>query len=335
MKAAVIEHFGAPHEVIRCGDLPDPGAPANGHVVVRMLLAPINPADLLTIGGTYGRVIEFPFVPGTEGLGRVEAVGKGVAALKLGDLVVPMPRNTWQERLVARESLLIKVPEDGPLEQLAMLKVNPATAQGLLSNFASLKASDWVMQNVAHSGVGQYVIQIAARMGVNTVNVVRRAELADPLRAIGGTVVIVDDLSNPDRFANAVKTATGGANIRLGLDAVAGPATNAMAAALGDNAELVVYGTLSRTPCQIDGRLLFQHGRVLRGFWLTAWYQTTPLDQIRSLLARLAGEVAAGNLRSEIEAVYPLDRIADAVAHAGRGGRSGKILIALAPEMAR
>jgi len=334
MRAASITGYGAPRDVVKCADVPDPDAPAAGKVVVRMLLAPVNPADLLTIKGNYNRDVEFPFIPGTEGLGRVEAVGDGVATVRVGDLVIPMPRNTWQERLAVREELLIKVPASGPLDQLAMLKVNPATANGLLCEFGPLEAGDWVMQNASNGGVGQYVIQLAAKRGIHTVNVVRRNDRGDALRDRGATVVLVDDLSDPERLRAAVKSATGGAHIKLGFDAITGPGTDAMAAALGDGAQLVVYGTQGRAPSQLDGRRLFQHGLALRGFWLTAWYRSTPLDKIASTLHRLADDVAAGFLRSDIEAVYPLEQVGEAAAHADRSGRSGKILIALDPETA-
>lgn len=334
MKAVRIESFGRPADVVRCAEIADPAGPGEGEVMVRMLMAPINPADLLTINGSYVRRMEFPFILGTEGVGRVEKVGSAVADLKAGDLVVPMPRYTWQERMVVRPSHLIKVPDGGGLEQMAQLKVNPATADRMLSTFVTLEAGDWVMQNVANSGVGRYAIQLAAQRGVKTVNIVRRAEMIEPLLAIGGTVVLADDSSDPARLAQAVREATDGAAIKLGLDAIAGAATNALAEALGDAAEIVNYGTLSREPCQITGANLFQHGKVLRGFWLTAWYRKTPLEEIAAVLQPLAQGIAAGRLHSEVEAIYPMERAAEAAAHASQTGRSGKILIALDPDAA-
>jgi len=328
MKAASIAHYGAPGETVKCVDIADLGEPEPGRAVVRMAMAPINPADLLTIKGNYSRDVEFPFIPGTEGVGRVEAVGDGVTRVAPGDIVVPMPRGTWQERLSAREDLLIKV-SGGALEQLAMLKVNPATADGLLSEFTGLEAGDWVLQNAANGGVGQNVIQLCNVKGVKTVNVVRRKEAAARLEALGGTVVLVDDLSDPERFCGLERDATGGAHITLGIDAITGPATDAMAAALGEDAQLVVYGTQGRAPVQLDGRRLFQNKLALRGFWLTAWYRATPLDKISIVLQRLADLTEAGTLHSEVEAVYPLSEAGKAAAHADKSGRGGKILIAL------
>jgi NADPH:quinone reductase-like Zn-dependent oxidoreductase len=333
MKAVTIESFGTPVDVVRCAEIPDPAPPGEGEVSVRMLMAPINPADMLTVNGSYVRQIEFPFILGTEGVGRVDDVGGGVEDLKPGDLVVPMPRYTWQQRMTVRPSHLIKVPTGGALEQMAQLKVNPATADRMLANFVTLEAGDWIIQNVANSGVGRYAIQLAKQRGVKTVNIVRRGEMIAPLEAIGGTVVLADSSDDPQRLAAAVREATEGAEIKLGLDAIAGTATDALAEALGDGGEIVNYGTLSRQPCQISGANLFQHDKVLRGFWLTAWYRRTKLGEIASVLEPLAQAIAAGDLFSEVDTIYPIEQAGEACTHAARYGRDGKILIALSPDI--
>jgi NADPH:quinone reductase-like Zn-dependent oxidoreductase len=234
--------------------------------------------------------------------------------------------------MVIRPSHLIKVPKGAPLEEMAQLKVNPATAQLMLKNFVNLEPGDWVIQNVANGGVGRYAIQLCALAGMKTVNIVRRQEMIAPLEAIGGTVVLADDSSDPDRLAAAVKEATDGAHIKLGLDAIAGPATNALAQAAGDGAHIVNYGTLSRQPCQITGASLFQKDKVLEGFWLTAWYRRSSLEEAADVLGPLAESIAAGQLSSEVEKIYPIEEAAQAAARADEDGRSGKILITLDPD---
>ncbi|NIP93798.1 MAG: alcohol dehydrogenase, partial [Akkermansiaceae bacterium] len=76
--------------------------------------------------------------------------------------------------------------------QLAMLKINPATAHLMLTRYRDLAAGDWLVQNAANSAVGTYLIELARARGVRTMNVVRRAELVDPLRARGADAVILD-----------------------------------------------------------------------------------------------------------------------------------------------
>ena len=74
-----------------------------------------------------------------------------------------------------------------------MLKINPLTAWRMLHDFVRLEKGDWVIQNAANSAAGRAVIQIAHELGYRTVNVVRRKELIEELRAEGGDVVLLDN----------------------------------------------------------------------------------------------------------------------------------------------
>src|SRR5262245_45271060 len=71
MKAAICTQFGEPADVIACRDAPDP-AVGPGEVRIRMLASPVNPSDLMTVRGVYGRRPSLPFIPGYEGVGIVE-----------------------------------------------------------------------------------------------------------------------------------------------------------------------------------------------------------------------------------------------------------------------
>src|ERR1700737_5484009 len=82
MQAIQIEAFGNPAEVMKVVDVPDVGAPAEGEVVIALEASPINMSDLLMISGRYGYRPNVPSVMGTEGVGRVIAVGGGVKHLK-------------------------------------------------------------------------------------------------------------------------------------------------------------------------------------------------------------------------------------------------------------
>src|SRR2546427_1883663 len=84
MRAIQIEAFGNPVEVVKAVDLPDVGAPAAGEVVIALEASPVNQYDLLMIAGGYGYPPPLPAVMGTEGAGRVVAVGSGVQPLKEG-----------------------------------------------------------------------------------------------------------------------------------------------------------------------------------------------------------------------------------------------------------
>jgi NADPH:quinone reductase-like Zn-dependent oxidoreductase len=213
-------------------------------------------------------------------------------------------------------------------QQLAMLRVNPPTAYLMLHQFVAPTPGQWVIQNAANSGVGHCLIRLARLAGVKTVNVVRSEELVAPLRAFGGDIVLID---GPDLDAR-VRTAIGDAALPLAIDAVGGSSTQRLARCVSNGGTVVNYGVLSGEPCMVDGRdTVFRDVR-LHGFWLRKWFADTPPAQIAAVYRELAAKVADGTLAVEVEAVYPLRRIKEAVAHAARGGRSGKILLSFAKQ---
>jgi NADPH:quinone reductase-like Zn-dependent oxidoreductase len=213
-------------------------------------------------------------------------------------------------------------------KQLAMLRVNPPTAYLMLHAIVAPKPGQWVIQNAANSGVGHCLIRLARLAGIKSVNVVRREELVAPLRAFGGDVVLVD---GPDLDVR-VRAAIGEAALPLAIDAVGGSGTQRLARCLSDGGTVVNYGLLSGEPCTVDGRETVFRDVRLQGFWLRKWYVETPPAQIAALYRDLTSWVADGTLAVEVEAVYPIRKIKEAVAHAARGGRSGKILISFAKE---
>jgi mitochondrial enoyl-[acyl-carrier protein] reductase / trans-2-enoyl-CoA reductase len=193
-------------------------APAAGQVSVKFQAAPINPADLDVIAGTYGDLPKLPHFAGLEGVAVVDAVGVG-AKLKVGQRVIPARPGfgTWRSHAVAEESAFLPVASDIPIEYSAVLSVNPCSAYvmnfvpvpfithpchfrtryRMLEDFVSLKAGDVVVQNAANSMVGQTVIQLCKLKGVKTINLVRaRPDLGatvDYLKSIGGDVVVPEE----------------------------------------------------------------------------------------------------------------------------------------------
>jgi NADPH:quinone reductase-like Zn-dependent oxidoreductase len=298
---------------------------APGRALVAVLAAPINPSDVLMLTGQYGQLPPLPAVGGSEGVGRVVELGPQTQGPAVGQTVLlPAGSGTWASHVVVPAAHLVPLPNDADPKQLAMLTVNPPTASLLLSDFASLQPGDWVIQNSANSGVGSYVVQLARLRGLKTVNLVRRESAVAGVQAQGGDVVLVDG----DDLAERVKAATGGAAIKLGIDAVGGSATMRLAATLAEGATVVNYGALSGEPCVLSPRELVFRDVTLKGFWLARWFRTTPMTQQRALLGELAGLIAAGKLSTPIQATYDVEQIKEAVTAAAAGERQGKILIA-------
>src|SRR5262245_32690946 len=102
MKQVLLDRYGEPAEVARCGEVPDLAEPKQGQVLFDVLLFPINPADIWFCRGSYRLKPPLPATPGAECVGRVRAVGSGVSHVRPGDLVINLQRENWtQMRLVA------------------------------------------------------------------------------------------------------------------------------------------------------------------------------------------------------------------------------------------
>ncbi|WP_437884203.1 zinc-dependent alcohol dehydrogenase family protein [Pseudomonas sp. LRF_L74] len=322
LKAEYQQRGAIPQDVIEAVGLQLPTL-RSGQVRIKVLAAPINPSDVLTLTGEYGMLPPLPAVGGNEGVGRVEALAEDVTSLKVGQTVLlPVGSGTWVSHLNADASKLIPLPDADP-QQLAMLTVNPPTAALLLSEFVDLRPGDWVIQNAANSGVGVYLIQLAKIRGYRTVNVVRRESLIAELKDEGADVVLLD---GPD-LHKRVREATGGASIRLGIDAVAGTSTEHLANCLGENTVLVNYGRMSGGACQIAPSAFIFRDITLRGFWLAKWFRQASQAEQTKLFGELIQLIASGKLKARIAATYPLERIKEAVAAAAAGERDGKILI--------
>jgi len=324
MKQAVLERYGQPEEVVRCVEAPDVGAPGVGEVVFDVLAFPINPADVSMCRGSYRLRPPLPATPGAECLGRVTAVGVGVTHVRPGDLVINLQRENWAQRRRVKGDDVIAIPAAIDVRQGAMLRINPPTALLLLSDIVALKPGDWIIQNVANSAVGRLVIRLARARGVRTMNVVRRESLFAELRALGADACVVD---GPD-LAGAVRAQTGGAPIRLGLDAVSGQATARLSSCVGEGGVVCNYGSMSGEDPVMARSALTGSGQTLVGFILGRGLATRSLAQVRAIYADLGEQVLEGVLSAPVEKVYPIEEIKAALAHAQRGERSGKILVA-------
>lgn len=165
MLKAQYDHRGpVPQEVIRAVPLELP-SPEAGQALVAMVASPINPSNLLTLTGEYGVLPPLPAIGGSEGVGRVVALGGGgIEGLSVGQLVLlPRGSGTWVTHLLADARALVPLPE------------------------------------------GADPLQLARHRGLRTVSLVRRASAIQSTKTQGGDVVLVDgeDIAGRVREATA------------------------------------------------------------------------------------------------------------------------------------
>ena len=312
VSAIVISEHGEPATVAKLCDieLPDP---AEGEVRVRVLLAPINPADINVLEGKYPIRPELPGVPGVEGVGVVEESAHGFE--KGTRVLLPHRFGTWRAAGNAKAAELVAVPAHVPDEQAAMLRINPATALCMLREFVKLEPGDWVFQNAGNSAVGRCVVQMCRHYGWKSLSVVRREELLGELGDLGADAVLLDSTELPRLGA------------KLALNAVGGDSATRLAAALADGGTIVTYGAMARQPLRIpNGQLIF-NDIAWRGFWVSRWYQNAIPEERAAMFAELFRLVGSGVVATPVEAIYPLAEIARALENAAKSGRSGKVLL--------
>jgi NADPH:quinone reductase-like Zn-dependent oxidoreductase len=332
MKAIVFDRFGEPADVLTVRDVPIP-EPGPGQVRIRMIASPINPSDLLVTRGRYGVLPTLPATPGFEGVGIVEKLGPGLnplGRLVLGKRVAVINGDggNWAEYVVIPSRQARPVPADLSDDDAATIFVNPATVLAMVRHTLRVPRGSWVLQSAAGSELGRMIIRLARHDGFRTLNVVRRPEARDELLALGADRVICSSDGPIDQQVHAF---LGSEPVRYALDPVGGETGSQLFRALAPDGRLLVYGSLSNQPLQIESRALIAGNRVLQGFWLGHWMRSRNIPQSLSLFAEIARLIRAGILRTRVGSRFPLDRIAEAARLAETSGRPGKVLLTMNP----
>ncbi len=323
MLAMRYSQHGPPAQVLVPEERPTP-EPGPREVRVQVEASPIDPLDRLIVHGHYPLLRPLPATAGVEGAGVVSAVGDEVKGWEVGDgALLPVRLGAWAEEVVAPADELFKLPPGIDPVQASMLRVNPPTALLLLTHFAAVEPGDWVVQFPGTSSVGQLVIQMAAQMGIKTVSILRNADRAPALEAIGADALVMEG----EKLAQRVEQATGGAEISLALDAVGGKATHSLAQCLAPSGSIISYGALSRRQAQLGvDQTVFRDIR-LQGFWLFAWNAAVGPHAERAVVQEVAGQVAAGALHTRIDSEFALSDCTDALERAASPECFGRVIL--------
>lgn len=300
-KALVYSKYGEPKDVLHLHKHSIP-PPHGTKVNLRLLAAPLNPADINQIQGVYPSKPPFETtlgtgapsaVAGNEGAFEVVSVGSGVKDLAKGDWVI-MKRTgqgTWRTHAQLDESQLIKIEDKTGLTpmQISTVSVNPVTAYRMIKDFCDWdwlrSGEEWLIQNGANSGVGRAAIQLAHQWGLKTLNVIRERKtpeetnaLKEDLYRLGATAVIAESELLSREFRDMLKgfTRQGKEPIRLALNCVGGKNATALAKILAPNSHMVTYGAMSRQPVELPSGLLIFKNLVFDGFWVSRWGDKNP-----------------------------------------------------------
>ncbi|KAI1379022.1 NAD(P)-binding protein [Hypoxylon crocopeplum] len=351
-KSLVFSEYGEPKDVLKLHTHSISPTLPSSSLLLRTLAAPINPADVNTVQGTYGAKPSFDtllgtpepsVVPGNEGV--FEVVSSATPDIQRGDWVIPKKTQfgTWRTHALVPADAVIKVDKEGlnPV-QAATVAVNPCSAYRMLRDYVRdptpLREGDWFLQNGANSGVGRAAIQLGSLWGYRSINVVRARptpeetqKLKDELTALGATHVVTEDEFQARDFRDKLAEWTRGTTdgVRLGLNCVGGKSAQTIAKSLGVGGPMVTYGGMARQPVALPtGLLIFKDIRFV-GFWLSRWADRDPASKQRTV-AEILGLVREGKFRDvpTVEVPWTWDtevqQLKDAVQGTLEGFRAGK-----------
>jgi len=320
-KSLMFAEHGDPLKVLQRVDSPVIASQLkDNEVLIRMLASPINPADINMIQGVYRILPKLPAVGGNEGVGEVMQGGKAVTELHTGDWVVPAASGwgTWRMVAVCPSNEVMKIPNDISVVSAATLLVNPPTAYRMLTDFVKLSPGDCVIQNGANSGVGQAVIQIASKMSVHTINVIRAGRpdhdrLVNCLKEMGATHVVTDEYLKSREMTDLVKSLPSGAP-RLALNCVGGRSFVDLLKHVAFRGVVVTYGGMAKQPLYVPAGPLIFNDVKLCGFWNSRWIsENRSSDAANSMWNYLTNLVRAGHLREPLHQLVPMEDFMKAV----------------------
>ncbi|TVY59864.1 Enoyl-[acyl-carrier-protein] reductase [Fusarium oxysporum f. sp. cubense] len=329
MLRTIVQAFGPPDQVV-VHEPYEPQVPGPRQVRIQILLASINPSDLVTISGAYRSRTPLPFVPGFEGVGVIESVGPGVSELLVGQRVLPLgSAGAWQDMKVTEERWCFPVPPDLTDHQAAMAYINPLTAWMMVQQYAPVTPAAAVVVNAATSAISQMIIRMLNRAGVRPIALVRRSDAQEQLMGqLGVSAVLCTSTLSDIGLQHRLLGLTGGRGLAVAWDAVGGPEGDDLAHALYPGGTLVHYGLLSGTPLSLRLRDECPEARIIL-FRLRDWVHATEHHELQRALDEVFQLIRNGTAASRVAAVFPLSAIRQALECEATPGRQGKVLISI------
>ncbi len=283
-------------------DTPTPGA---GAVLVRTSSIGVNYIDTYFREGSYSR--ELPYIPGTEGAGRVEAVGAGTPDFVVGDRVAwcQVP-GSYAQFVVAPVAELIAVPDGIPDHIAASMLLQGLTAHYLISDTHRATGGDTVLVTAGAGGVGQLLIQMAVARGFRVIATTSTESKAQLCRELGAHRVLLYPDATPERIRDLSE---GGVSVVF--DGVGRDTFDSSLASLARRGTLVLFGAASGSVPPVDPQRLNAAGSVfLTRPTLADFIATT--GEYRMRAAEVLDALIEGSLTLTVGETFALSDAAEA-----------------------
>jgi len=299
MKAAVYYENGAPG-VFRYEVVPDP-VPGPGEMLVGVEVVSVEGGDTLNRLG--GPLVSVPHIVGYQNAGTILSVGPDVSGFAVGDRVVSLAfHGSHAERRVAHPLTTWKIPDGLETEVAACVPVAYGTAHDALFEFARLVAGETVLIHAGAGGVGLAAIQMAKRAGARVIATASSDERLERLRDFGldeGVNYLEKD------FVAEVRALTANKGADVILDSVGGENLQRSLTALAYRGRCVTFGNAGRGDVmKMDTSMLGGMNQSLIGYFLGP--ELFVGSRAYAMITSLLDEVAAGDLRVEIDRRFAL-----------------------------
>lgn len=296
-------------------------------VWVKMHAAPIHPADLAMLAGTYPHQKTYPFTPGLEGSGTVVASGGGwlanrVLGKKVACTAPETGNGTWAEYMRAPASKCIELPNKISLTEGATALVNPLTAM-VLHRKATAMGGAYV-NTAAGGSLGQMLLKLAKNDKQAVLHIVRDDNQRETLRAAGAAYVLDSSAANFDAEYAALCEKI---KVRTILDAIGGTFSNILLTGAPEDTKLIAYASLSRADICVQPQQIIRFHKTVSGFHLGTWMAKKSLFQKIVLVNRTFKNIANGTLQTKIYNTAPLKDINSLVAEYQSNMAAGKRLV--------
>lgn len=298
--------------------------PGNNKVLVKMEFAPINPSDIGVMQGNRKYANLTPHPVGLEGSGIVVATGDNLkVSHQVGDRVHVAGYGTMGQYLLTEAEDCSPIHDNLSFEEAASHVVNPGTVyyMGLKVQQGGHKAA---IHTVGASALGKMLIRYFKHKGIKLINIVRKDEQIEELKKEGADYVL--NSQGPD-FEAQLKEIAEKEKATIAFDAISGGFTAKILKNQPRNSITYVYGGLEGSDIigldlkdLVEGKsvsvlLLFDLTNKLRAKGeLTNFY-----EEVHALLPTI--------FRTEIQRVFKLEEINEAVSYYQANSSKGKVLI--------
>ena len=300
MKAWQVAAWCEPEEM-QFNDIAAP-APQAGEVLIRNHAAALNFFDILLVQGKYQARPPFPFTPGSEVAGVIDALGDGVNGFEVGDRVLAMTSNAYAECATAPARKTFRIPDVMSFAEAAALPVVYQTSYLALKQRGQLRAGEWLLVLAAAGGVGSSAVQLGKAFGARVIAAVGDDDKFDFCRAQGADhVVNYSDANWPDR----VREITGKHGADVIYDPVGADYFDQATKCIASEGRLLVIGfAAGRIPSIAANRILLKQISVVGCYW--GGYLEHHPGFLAAAQAELFALYEAGRIKPVVAQTFPL-----------------------------